>query len=154
MRHTPTNTPTPRPTSNTTWTTTTPTSKTVDYSTNDYETAKDGNTGVYSYKRSGSNYDIYLIIDFDEGYIYYFTEGNGEETCDKMAIDSGDLNSMLFFYFVDGEDVALYTVYFAWQRRPEHLIYRDEDGFEWDYYSTNLNRALNLRDSKEIYDYF
>ena len=108
--------------------------------------------GVVFFDYNGTLYDDKKI--FDEGYIYYFTEGNGEETCDKMAIDSGDLNSMLFFYFVDGEDVALYTVYFAWQRRPEHLIYRDEDGFEWDYYSTNLNRALNLRDSKEIYDYF
>lgn len=153
----PTATPTPRPTTTrqtTTRQTTAPTSKTVDYTTNDYETAKDGNTGVYSYKRSGSNYDIYLIIDFDEGYIYYFVEGNGDEVCERMEIDSGDLNSLLYFYYVDGDDIALYAVNFAWQRRPEHLIYHDDDGFEWDYYTTNLNSALALRDSKEIYDYF
>ncbi len=150
----PTATPTPRPTSNTTRTTTAPTTKTVDYSTNDYETAKDGNTGVYAYKRSGTNYDQYLIIDFDEGFIYYFCEGNGDETCDKMKIDSGDLNSLLYFYFVDGDDVALYAVNFAWQRRPEHLIFQDDDGFDWDYYTTNLTKALELRDSKEIYDYY
>lgn len=150
----PTATSTPRPTNNTTRTTTEATSKSVDYSTNDYETAKDGNTGVYAYIRSGPNYDIYLIIDFDEGFVYYFTEGNGDETCEKMEIDSGDLNSLLYFYYVDGDDVALYAVNFAWARRPEHLILQDEDGFDWDYYSTNLNRALALRDSKEIYDYY
>lgn len=155
----PTATPTPRPTNVTTIPTaptvhTSPTSKTVDYSTNDYETAKDGNTGIYSYIRSGPNYDIYLIIDFDEGYVYYFCEGNGEGTCDKMKIDSGDLNSKLNFYYVDGDDIIWYAVAFYWQRSPDHLIYQDDDGYGWDFYSTNLNYALKLRDSKEIYDCF
>lgn len=52
----------------------------VFYSTNDYETAKNGNTGVFSYRDRGSSYDIYWIIDFDEGYVYYFTDGNGESS--------------------------------------------------------------------------
>ncbi len=148
----PTATSTPMPTNNTTRTTTETTSKSVDYSTNDYETARNGNSGVYSYKMSGSNYDTYLIIDFDEGFVYYFLDCDG--ICDKMKIDSGDLNSRLFFYQDDGENFVLYAVNFAYERRPEHLKYHDEDGFISDFYSTNLDRALALRDTKEIYDYY
>lgn|GEM_PF-1273931 len=67
----------------------------VYYSTNDYETVKKGNTGVYSYKNTYGSYDVYWIIDFNEGYVYWFTDGNGETYCDKVKIDSGTLNDKI-----------------------------------------------------------
>jgi len=76
----------------------------VSYSTNNYETAKKGNSGVFSYVSRGNSYDIYWIIDFDVGYVYYFTDGNGEETCDRLAIESGDLNDVLIITYHDGGD--------------------------------------------------
>ena len=33
-------------------------------------------------KREGGLYDIYLIIDLDQQYVYYFTEGNDSDTCE------------------------------------------------------------------------
>lgn len=154
----PTATPTPRPTTSTTRTTTTTTASSVYYSTNDSVTVKNGDSGVYAYSnyKPGNNaeYVIYLIIDFDEGYIYYFCEGNGDEICDRLEIDSGNLNEMVFFYYVYDDYVELYAVNFAWKRQPDHLILQDEYGNDWDYYPTDLNEALELRDSKEIYDYF
>ena len=39
--------------------------------------------------------DIYYIIDFDEGYTYYFCEGNGDTTCDRVRITEGDLKEVL-----------------------------------------------------------
>lgn len=44
-------------------------SQLVSYSTNTKATVKNGDTGVYAYKKSGA-YDIYYVIDFDEGYVY------------------------------------------------------------------------------------
>lgn len=123
------------------------------YSTNDKETAKDGNTGVYSYKNRGGQYDVYYIIDFDEGYVYYFTDGNGEETCIRVKIDSGDLNNGIIITYHDGDDVWSEGLHFCWQRQPDHLILEDNDHFEVDFYSTNLKDALSIRDKKKIIDY-
>lgn len=133
--------------------TTTTESKTLSYSTNDKETAKDGNTGVYSYKNKGGQYSVYYIIDFDEGYVYYFTDGNGEESCMRVKIDSGDLNNGLIITYHDGDDVWSEGLHFCWQRQPDHLILEDNDHFEFDFYSTNLNDALRIRDKKKIIDY-
>ena len=67
-----------------------------------------------------------------------------------MAIDHGDLNDILFCYLHDGDDTILLGFNFAWKRRPEHLIMQDEYGNDWDYYTTDLEDALALRDTKEI----
>lgn len=123
------------------------------YSTNDYDTAKKGNTGVFSYKNSGNSYDIYWIIDFDNGYVYYFTEGNGESTCDRLKIDSGDLNDKIIITYHDGSDVWSYGLHFKYVNHPETLIMQDNDGFEYKYSTTDLSKALSLRSSKTIKDY-
>ena len=125
----------------------------VTYSTNDYETAKNGNSGVFSYVNRGPSYDIYWIIDFDEGYVYYFTEGNGEETCDRLAIESGDLNDVLIITYHDGGDTWSYGLHFHYKNQPTKLIMQDNDGFEYEYSTTNLTSAIALRDSKTIRDY-
>ncbi len=125
----------------------------VSYSTNTSDTVKNGNSGVYSYMSRGGSYDIYWIIDFDEGYVYWFTEGNGDTTCDRLKIDSGDLNSVVIITYHDGEDTWSYGLHFKYVDNPDHLIMQDNDGFEYDYYTTNLSSALSLRSHKTIKDY-
>lgn len=128
-------------------------SNTVPYSNNDRETAKNGDTGVFSYKSSGMAYDIYWIIDFDEGYVYYFTDGNGEETCDRLKIDSGTLNDRVVITYHDGADEWSYSLHFHYVNHPETLIMVDNDGFEYKYNGTDLDKALRKRDTKTIKDY-
>lgn len=125
----------------------------VYYSTNDKSAVKNGNSGVYSYKSHGSSYDIYFIIDFDNGYVYYFCDGNGDETCDRVKIDSGDLNDVVIITYHDGDSSWSEGLHFKWKRQPDHLIMQDHKGFEFDFYTTNLKDALALRDSKQIHDY-
>ena len=125
----------------------------VFYSTNDYETAKKGNTGVFSYRESGGSYDIYWIIDFDEGYVYYFTDGNGESFCDRLKIDSGTLNDRITITYHDGGDTWSYSLHFKYVDHPETLIMVDQNGFEYEYSTTDLNDALALRSTKNIKDY-
>lgn len=125
----------------------------VFYSTNDYETAKNGNTGVFSYRDRGSSYDIYWIIDFDEGYVYYFTDGNGESSCDRLKIDSGTLNDKVTITYHDGGDTWSYKLHFKYVDHPEALIMVDQNGFDWEYSTTDLDDALNLRATKNIKDY-
>lgn len=125
----------------------------VFYSTNDYETAKKGNTGVFAYVDSGKLYDIYYIIDFDEGYVYYFTDGNGESFCDRLKIESGDLNSKIIITYHDGGTQWSYKFHFKYANHPEKLIMVDQNGFELEYSTTDLDDALSIRDTKTIKDY-
>lgn len=125
----------------------------VFYSTNDYETAKQGNSGVFSYKSTGGSYDIYWIIDFDEGYVYWFTDGNGDSTCDRLKIDSGTLNNKVIITYHDGSDEWSYSLHFKYVDHPETLIMVDNDGFDYKYATTDLNNAISIRDTKTINDY-
>lgn len=125
----------------------------VFYSTNDYETAKQGNSGVFSYKSTGGSYDIYWIIDFDEGYVYWFTDGNGDSTCDRLKIDSGTLNDKVIITYHDGSDEWSYSLHFKYVEHPETLIMVDNDGFDYKYATTDLNNAISIRDTKTINDY-
>ena len=125
----------------------------VFYSTNDYETAKNGNTGVFSYKEKGGSYDIYWIIDFDEGYVYYFTDGNGESFCDRLKIESGTLNDKITITYHDGSDKWSYKLHFKYVNHPETLIMVDQNEFKWEYSTTNLDDALRKRNTKTIKDY-
>jgi len=130
-----------------------PKSNAVYYSTNDEETVKNGDEGVYAYIGKGPQYDRYYIIDLDEGYVYYFTDGNGEESCEKVAIDSGTLNDVVIITYHDGGDEWSYGLHFKTKNMPQVLIMQDNDGFEYEFTPTNLEEALEKRDSKEIREY-
>ncbi len=125
----------------------------VYYSTNDYETAKKGNTGVYSYKNTGGSYDIYWIIDFNEGYVYWFTDGNGETACDKVKIDSGTLNDTVTVTWHDGGDQWSWYLHFKYVNNPSTLIVNDHNGFSTEFSTTDLESALKVRDTKTIINY-
>lgn len=135
----------------------TPTSKpnlkhSVDYhSSGDREEAKKGNSGVFAYKKSG-NYDIYLIIDFDSGYVYRFLDGNGDKSCDKVKIDSGTLNDIVIFTYHDGDTSWENGVCFKWVRMPDILLYQDGYG-EYEFLTTDLNTALSIMYGKKMYEY-
>ena len=127
-------------------------SYTVSYSTNDYDTAKQGNTGVFSYKNRGS-YDVYWIIDFDEGYVYYFTEGNGDSTCDKVKITSGHLNDRVTItWHIDGEETSWY-LHFKYVNSPSTLVVNDHFGIATEFSTANLENALELLSSKRVIEY-
>lgn len=123
------------------------------YSTNDLQTAKKGNSGVFAYRSRGGTYYRYWIIDFKEGYVYYFTDGNGESTCDRLKIDNGDLNEGILITYHAGGDTWQNALHFKWARQPDHLILEDNDHFEYDFYATDLDEALTVRDTKTITDY-
>ncbi len=125
----------------------------VSYSMHTKETVKNGKSGVYSYIDEGYSYDIYYIIDFDEGYVYRFIEGNGDVTCDRLKIESGTLNDVLIITYHDGGTTWSYGLHFKYQNQPDHLILEDNNHFTYDYYTTDLNKALEILDTKEIHDY-
>ncbi|ADL36469.1 PASTA domain-containing protein (plasmid) [Butyrivibrio proteoclasticus B316] len=122
------------------------------YTTNDKSTYKNGNSGVYAYRRNGKNYDLYIIIDFDEGAVYDFMDGNGDITCTKGYIKSGDLNSVLIVTYYDGADSWESGYCFAWKNQPDHLKYQIDasDSTQFDYYATSLKSALKIKDTKTI----
>ena len=122
----------------------------VYYSSNTSETVKDGDKGVYAYKSQGGSYDVYYVIDLDEGYIYSFTDGNGEDYCDKVKIESGNLNDVVMVTYDFDGDLAPYGFHFKYKNNPEHLVVQDNDGFELDFSPTGLSDALALRDGKTI----
>lgn len=123
------------------------------YSTNTLERAKEGKSGMFSYKRSGQNYDQYWIIDFDEGCAYYFAFGNGNGICDRVQIDEGDLNSLITVTYHDGDLSWQYGLCFKRVRQPDRLIYSEADGTQYEFIATDLNEALKIRDEMEIMDY-
>lgn len=141
------------PTTSTTDDSTPKSSKAVYYSTNTKDTVKNGNSGIYSYKSIGGTYDIYWVIDFDEGYVYFFTDGDGNEICDRVKIDSGDLNSGVIITYHDGDSTWQEALHFKWANQPDHLVAVDADYFDYDYYTTDLTDALAIRDSRRIVDY-
>ena len=95
----------------------------------------------------------YYIIDFDEGFVYWFAEGNGDNTCDRLAIVSGDLNDkvIITYHFEDG--TLTYGLHFKWKNVPDTLIVQDQDGFELEYKPTDLQKALEIRAKRTINDY-
>ncbi len=124
----------------------------VFYSTNNYETAKKGNTGVFSYKSKGGTYDVYWIIDFDEGYAYFFTQGNGNDTCAKIKITSGTLNDRVTITWdFDGEKIDWY-LHFKYVNHPVTLIVNDHFGTAIEFTTADLSKALNIRSTKTIQD--
>ncbi|MCM1024722.1 MAG: hypothetical protein NC395_11805 [Prevotella sp.] len=129
--------------------TTTP--KSIFYSTNDLQTAKKGNSGVYSYRSRGGEYYIYYVIDFDEGYVYRFLDS--DTSCDRLKIESGDLNDVIIVTYHDGDDTWSNGLHFKWKNQPDHLVLEDNNHFETDFYPTDLDDALKIRDKKKIIDY-
>lgn len=122
------------------------------HSSGDKDVAKNGNSGIYAYCESYT-YDNYYIIDFDEGYVYTFADGNGSGLCFRLKIESGDLNDVVIITYHDGDDTWSEGLHFNFVRQPDTMIVQQEDGWENTYRFTDLEDALALRDTKQIIDY-
>lgn len=123
----------------------------VFYSTNDYETAKEGSSGVFSYKNKTGSYDVYWIIDFDAGYVYFFTDNNGEDFCDKVKIVSGHLNDKVTIIWDD--ETSPWYLHFKYVNSPVTLVVNDHLGITTEFTTTDLDDAIRIRDTKNIIGY-
>ncbi len=125
----------------------------VYYSTNSEETVKNGNAGIYSYKNAGKSYQQYFIIDFDEGYVYYFMYGEGSISGDKLKIESGNLNdSLKITYHTEDGDWSNY-LHFHYKDNPQRLILTDNDGLETEFIPTSIDAALKLKEEYKFVEY-
>ena len=100
------------------------------YTTNDNETAKKGNIGKFAYIKRSSSYDVYWIIDFDEGYVYDFAEGNGDDYYEKIKIESGNLNDGLEVSYKNSSNAWVKYIHFKYKNQPHQLVIVDNDYFE------------------------
>ena len=125
----------------------------VFYSTNNEENAKKGDRGVFSYMKSGESYNIFYIIDFDEGYVYRFIDGNGDDSCERVKIKSGTLNDTLTITYHDSGTEWSNYLHFKYVNSPDRLIVVDDDGFQDEYKPVDLDDALSIMDSLSIVDY-
>lgn len=150
----PSNTPRPTPTPTPTPTPEAPKqSSSLFYTTNDKNTVKDGNTGKYAYIKMSGQYAIYYIIAFDEGYVYRFLDGNGDETSDRLPITGGTLNDVIILTYHDGGTEWQNALSFKYKRQPTTLILQDYDYSTYTFDPTDLNHALELLATKTIIDY-
>ena len=121
------------------------------HSSMDRDIAKQGNTGIYSYRSRGGSYYIYYIVDFNNGYVYRFR--NDEDTGMAARIVSGDLNSYVLLRYKDSSGTWENAVHFKYKNTPDTLILQDDDGFETTFYETDLSEAVKIYKTKTIYDY-
>ena len=108
---------------------------------------------MYAYKLRGRNYDQYCIIDFDGRYVYFFNYGNGDGSCARVKITSGDLNSYVLITWHDYGTTWQYALRFNYKNMPDTMIVEDNDHYEYKYSETNLNDAVKLRNKYKIVDY-
>lgn len=104
--------------------------------------------------KTGKNYDIYYIIDFEQGYVYYFLYGPDDKySADRIKIVQGDLNSFVFITYHDGNSEWSYGLHFKWANQPDILVVQDEQGYEERFMPTDLGEALKKMNTLVIYDY-
>lgn len=66
---------------------------------------------------------------------------------------SGNLNDVLIITYHDGNNEWSNGLHFKWKNQPDTLIMQDNDGFEYEYYTTGLEDALALKTSRTIIDF-
>lgn len=115
-------------------------------STNDDETAKLGNSGKFAYLKRAPQYEVYYLIDFDEGVVYNFHYEQGTVDGTVYTIDSGDLNSGLNAVYNGGEFTVV--LHFHYVNNPAVLI-EYNDGEETKYDAASIDNTLKI---KEIYE--
>lgn len=101
--------------------------------------------------KDGSNYDTYYVIDFDEGYVYRFLYGQGDQSGDLYTIDSGDLNSGLYitYHTSDGSGDFTDNLHFHYVNSPNTLI-EVHDNEETKFRAASIDDALKIKDSLQF----
>lgn len=123
------------------------------YSTNDFENAKKGNVGKFAYVHEYKSYNIYFLIDFDEGYVYKIIDGDGGNSADRLKIESGDLNTLLLYRYHDGDSEWSEILHFNYENNPSTLIYVDNSGAKNKYRATSIEKVQDLLNTKQVVDY-
>lgn len=124
------------------------------YSSNDLETAKKGESGKFSYCKSGQ-YNIYWVIDFDEGYVYSFSKDKGENEIydyERVKISSGNLNDGLKVAYNDSSLAWLQEVHFKTRNQPNPIILIDNDGFDYELKAIDLEETLKLMKNNVFFE--
>jgi len=128
------------------------TDNSVYYSTNDSNSVKAGNKGIYSYIKKGNEYDVYLILDLDEKFVYTCCYGNGDDSCWKSKITSGDLNTSLVVTMYDNGNSYQEVYHFNYVNNPSKLILVDTNQFVFEFIPTDLSKALSIKNSRKLVD--
>ena len=81
-----------------------------------------------------------------------FHEGKKESTA-RMKIDSGDLNTYIIVCCYMPDSISFFGINFTYERNPEEIIVTTQAGGQSRYIHTNLNDAINKRDSIKLYDF-
>ena len=121
--------------------------KTTFNSTNDEETAKLGNSGKFAYIYRLSNYDLYYLIDFDEGVVYGFQYEQGSVDGTVYTIVSGDLNNELNVTYDSDDDASDFSFVLHFQNvyNPDVLI-DNLEGTETKYEAASIDDVLKLKE--------
>lgn len=109
-------------------------------------------TDVYAYIRKFSDYSIYIIVDLNEGAYYYFTVGTGDNTCDRIAFENGNLNDGITSLFHDAGEVFEERIAFKSEDKTDILVLTDPDGYEFEFKQVDISEAKDAKSSKRIID--
>lgn len=92
-----------------------------------------------AFKRAGTDYSIYYIIDMDEMKAYYFTSNDTKPTVGTIV--KGDLkNGLTVNYPYDGgTDIISYS-----KGNTNKIVVRDQNGFDWNFDICYLSEAEGI----------
>ncbi len=121
------------------------------HSSGDRDIANEGNSGVFTYKQHGPNYDSYIVVDFDNKYVYQFYDG--ERSAYRTKITSGDLNEGIILTFHEGSTVWQEAIYFKTKNLSWTLILEDKDYYQYQYGDNDYSDTMSILNRKTIIDY-
>ena len=128
---------------------------TLEYTTNDSESVKNGNSGLFAYRLLEPNVKCkeYLIVDVDNGYAFFWQDDlltSGFYA--RYKIESGDLNSGLSILGYPSEKEYRMYLKCRNQFNPEVLDGTDSDGDKFELVSMNLKDAQKLQNKRKLMD--
>ena len=98
-----------------------------------------------AYKRTAKDYEIYILIDFDENVVYWFT--THDSTYDKAPIISGDLNNGLVVDYYGKIQASMNWHY----KDQKSTLYYHYNGGDYEFRNCDWNNAYRrLQERTEI----
>ena len=125
----------------------------LDFTNNDELKALEGNAGMYAYaisEKSGEK--AYYVFDFDKGYVYYFTDKEGEESYSRYLIESGNLKDGAVCKVYNPTDTVTWNVRFRGTENINEIEVLTSLGEKNWVQRSNLNKALALMNGKYLLD--
>ncbi len=113
----------------------------------------DGDSGIYSYVRTGTVYDNYVIIDFENNYVYFFADRDGNTRGERLMIEGGSLNKNIVLTYHMGGETWQVALHFKYAKMPNILCYEDGSPYSTEFVQTDLAKAIELLKTKKITAY-